>query len=382
MDEQQLAESTTDVVKHKIELIVVANLLLDPKNPRLASSVSEENLSQAELIKILWTEMAVDELVLSIAANGYFQEEPLFVVPAQEPKLEGKYYVLEGNRRLAAVKILLDDEIRNKLRITDMPVLTEEQKVHLQKLPVSVYNNRGELWTFLSFRHINSPQEWDAFSKAKFVAYVHDQYGINLEEISRRIGDQHETVKRLYRGYKILKQAEETGVYDVSERYRNQFYFSHWYTALAYSQFQEFLGMGVDDFEMEHPVPETHLNRLGELLTWIYGRKSDGFEIQPHVKKQNPDLNYLREIISSPVALDALRSGYSLERSREVSMGDEKRFRESLTRAKDEVQRAKATVTTGYKGEQLLLRLIEEIQQIARTLKQEMEEIRDKLEAN
>lgn len=381
MDEQQQTESTADFVEHKIERILVDNLLLDPENPRLASSTSEENLSQTELIKILWTEMAVDELVLSIAANGYFQEEPLFVVPAREPELEGKYYVLEGNRRLVAVQILLDDETRAKLRITDMPVITEEQKAKLKKLPVSIYESRWELWAFLSFRHINSPQEWDAYSKAKFVAHVHDQYGINLEEISRRIGDQHETVKRLYRGYKVLKQAEETGVYDVSERYRNRFYFSHWYTALAYPQFQEFLGMGPNDFEKEHPVPEKHLNELGELLTWIYGRKSGGFEIEPKVQKQNPHLNYLRRVISSPIALDALRSGYSLERSHEVSIGDERRFRESLTRAKDEIQRAKATVTTGYKGEQLLLKLVEEVQQIARTLRQEMEQIRDNIDS-
>jgi len=364
-----------DNAETKIVPVLVSDLLLDPQNPRLASGSPTKNLDQFELIKILWTEMAVDELVLSIAANGYFPEEPLFVIPARNKK--EKYYVIEGNRRLAAVKILLDDELRKKLRITKMPMIGDEEKERLKALPVSIYNDRKELWAFLSFRHINSPQEWDAYSKAKFVAQVHDDYKISLEEIARRIGDQHETVKRLYRGFKVLRQAEETGVYDISDRYRSQFYFSHWYTALAYSQFQQFLGISADDLEKVNPVPPTHYSELGELLTWIYGKKSNGVDVKPVVQKQNPDLNNLREVISSPLALDALRSGYTLERSREVSIGDERRFREALTRAKDELQRAKGTVTTGYKGEENLFNLITEIQRIAKTLRIEMEDIRE-----
>ena len=109
-----------------------------------------------------------------------------------------------------------------------------------------------------------------------------------------------------------------------------------------------------EDFEKETPVPENYLDELGELLTWIYGRKSDGTDVKPVVRKQNPDLNQLREVVSTPRALDALRSGYTLERSHEVSIGDERRFRESLTRAKDELQRAKGTVTTGYQGDKIL----------------------------
>lgn len=365
--------------EHSIVWESVDNLLLDPENPRLASGRQTDSPTQLSLIKRLWTEMAVDELVMSIAANGFFSEEPLFVIPTNNDRWDGKYYVVEGNRRLAAVRILLDSKLRSQLRITNMPELDDIQRAKLQKLPVSKYEDRKELWAFLSFRHINAPQAWDAYSKAKFVALVHDDYGISLEEISRRIGDQHETVKRLYRGYKALNQAENAGVYDIEERYRDQFYFSHWYTALAYPQFQEFLGITLDDFDKSEPIPESHLGELGELLIWIYGRKSNGTEIKPIVRRQNPDLNQLREVISSPQALDALRSGYSLERSHEVSAGDERRFRESLTRAKDELQRAKGSVTTGYKGDELLFKTLEEIQKIARTLKSEMEEIRNEL---
>ena len=111
---------------------------------------------------------------------------------------------------------------------------------------------------------------------------------------------------------------------------------------MAYSQFQEFLGVTERDFDKPRPVPTSHKPQLAELLVWLYGKKSGGVEIETKVRRQNPDLNHLREIISKPTALDALRSGLSLERSYEVSIGDERRFRQSLTRAKEEIQRVES----------------------------------------
>jgi hypothetical protein len=373
MDQEHKGVSVEQPERRATEL-PVDDLLLDAENPRLASAAAAPEPSQFELMKVLWTQMAVDELVLSIAANGYFPEEPLFVIPEDPGNEDTKYIVLEGNRRLAAVHILLDDDLRTQLRVTGMPEINKAAKEELRLLPVSIYENRQVLWTYLSFRHINSPQEWDAYSKAKFVARVHEQYGVNLEEISSRIGDQHETVRRLYRGYKVLRQAEEEGVYDVSERYRSQFYFSHWYTALAYSQFQEFLGIEPEDFEKEKPVPETHLDELGDLLTWIYGRRSEGVNIKPKVQRQSPDLNILREVISAPAGQDALRSGYPLSRSHEISMGDERRFRESLTRAKEELEYAERAIA-GFDGDESLFQTLLEIQKICRVLRAQMEEI-------
>jgi hypothetical protein len=65
----------------RIEFVDVARLLFDGENPRL--SALGETKSQDELLEVLWNEMAVSEVALSIAANGYFEEEPLFVVPEQ-----------------------------------------------------------------------------------------------------------------------------------------------------------------------------------------------------------------------------------------------------------------------------------------------------------
>src|SRR5450432_2850119 len=84
--------------------IELDKLRLDATNPRLAELGIASNASQPEILKALWDEMAVEEVAMSIAYSGYFEHEPLFV----EDKGDGTHTVIEGNRRLAAVVLLVD----------------------------------------------------------------------------------------------------------------------------------------------------------------------------------------------------------------------------------------------------------------------------------
>ena len=90
-------------------LVPVKKLVLDSLNPRL--SERDTTGGQDEIIRTLWREMAVDEIAWSIANNGYFEHEPLIA----EKLEDGKFLVIEGNRRLAAVRLLLDDKLRRKI---------------------------------------------------------------------------------------------------------------------------------------------------------------------------------------------------------------------------------------------------------------------------
>jgi len=354
-----------------VQDIPVSRLLLDKENPRLASGAGAD--SQKELLKLLWDEMAVDEVALSIAANGYFKEEPLFAIP-HDPKetVEGKkrYVVVEGNRRLAAVLLLRDESLRKAVGATDLPRLTQSQNDVLDVLPVTIYHKREQLWRRLGFRHINGQKPWDAYSKAKYVASVFEKHHVALKDIANSIGDRHSTVVRLYRGLKLLDQAEQMAAFRREDVIRNRFYFSHLYTAADQPDFQKFLGITAQNSLRANPVPKAKLGALRELVVWLYGSKSERKE--PLVRTQNPDLNTLREVISSSPSLAALRSGYSLERAHEISVGDARRFREALTRAKEDLQQAKATVTTGYSGERDLYAMMEEILLVAGTLHREM----------
>jgi hypothetical protein len=357
---------------HPITNVAVERLLLDDKNPRLTSG--KDATSQLELLKVLWTEMSVDEVALSIAANGFFPEEALFVIPAKaEPN---KYVVVEGNRRLAAVRLLCDEKLRNAVKATDLPKISASAVAKLQKLPVSIYESREELWPYLGFRHINGPKPWDAFSKAKYVAGVKNSFGVSLANIAKSIGDTHSTVQKLYRGYEVLMQAEKSTGFDREDRVRNKFYFSHLYTAVDQGPYQQFLGIDPEKSLKKDPVPRSKFKELRELMVWIYGSKKA--EKPPIIQSQNPDLNILRDVIGNTQALSALRSGVSLYRSFDIARGDTRRFQESLSRAKEELVEASGTVTPGYKGDDVMFRVMEDVIEVSQSLYSTMKSKRKK----
>lgn len=347
--------------------LLVKDLYLDPKNPRLAG----QNFSvdqQDEIAKMLWQDRAVNELVDSIAASGYWQHEELFAA-----KEGGKLVVIEGNRRLAAVKLLTDDALRNRLSISGLPSLSQPEKQKLEKLPV-IECKREDVWQYIGFKHVNGPQDWDSIAKAEYIARVHNEYEIELEEIARTIGDRHDTVRRLYRGLMVLQQAERTGQFDVQDRYNTRFAYSHLWTGLGYENIQKFLGLTVEKGFEPNPIPRGHLENLGELCLWLYGSKKSDKE--PLVRSQNPDLLRLNETLGSKNGIAALRAGLPLETALKASRGDERLLREALVHAEQSLKEARGLVLTGFKGKDSdLLNKAQVIQTLAESIASEMDEI-------
>ena len=103
----------------------------------------------------------------------------------------------------------------------------------------------------------------------------------------------------------------------------------------------------------------------------LYGDKS--LEEPPKVESQNPHLRQLNEVLLSPEATQSLRAGLPLNVALEVSYGDEYVFESSLRKAKDQLQKAKGLMTTGFDGQEELLRLAQVIADLSWDLYEEME---------
>lgn len=348
------------------EKIDADDLHLDSENPRLTDYGLPKDASEARIVETLWNKMAVDEVALSIAENGFYQHEPLYAA-----KEKGKYVVIEGNRRLAAVKLLRDSKLRQELKITSLPTLSVADRKKLDELPVIICK-REDIWAYLGFKHINGPQAWESYPKAHYVAWVHNELGVALEEIAKRIGDKHSTVSRLYDALMVLEEAEEAGEFDRDDRHKSHFSFSHLTTGLGYVGIQSFLGLPKGDKTIgkRRPVPKSHLPQLGEFLLWLYGSKKD--DRPAIVQSQNPDLRRLDAVLRNKDATVALRKGLPLTVSLEISKGDERVFREALVEAKQNLQKARGTVLTGYDGNQDLLKTADEIVELADFLKKDM----------
>ena len=352
----------------EITTIEVSNLVFDFQNPRLVEFDLTSKTTEAEIISVLWEAMDVRELVLSIAASGFFRHEPLIV--AQE---SGRNVVIEGNRRLAAVKVLLDPGLADELNAA-VPDITEPAKAALKTLPCLI-STRKEAWQYLGFKHVNGPAKWSSYAKSQYIADVHRNFGVPLADIAQQIGDTHRTVQRLFRGLMVIEQAERIGVFDREDRWRNHFSFSHLYTGIDYPGISEFIGLRPATDEEEEPVPPGKEEDLRQLCLWLYGSKRQ--QILPVIERQNPHLRQLEAVVSNVEARSALRGGATLASAFEMSRPSPNIFAESLVAARQNLQKARGMLSEGYDGSVELLRTAGTVADLADDLYREMERKRN-----
>lgn len=330
----------------KIERIGADKLHFDLHNPRLVEFVNCKN--ETEILNILWSNMAVNELVMSILANGFFPNEAMYVV-----KESGKLVVVEGNRRLAAVKAILSpDIIKNGGMNKYLDKITDNLRNSLsQELPVVVLNNREEAWRFIGFKHVNGAAKWDSYAKAEYIAQVHNNYGISLEDIASQIGDSNQITQKLYQGLMVLNQADRETDFKKEDVYNKRIYFSHVYTSIMYSSMQEYLGLNLSDTS-NNPVPQSNLKKLEEVMFWLLGSKKR--DLPPVVKSQNPGIRQLCQVLESPDAIQYLRIHNDLEMAYDWSQDGLNVFHESLVAAQSSLQKAMSKISYYDGGDDLL----------------------------
>src|SRR5262245_50841650 len=104
-------------VSYETGVVPVDRIHFDPDNPRLPSTVNGHD--EAAVLKWMLEDATLLDLVAAIASEGYFPGEPILVAPRPEgpsakesledPRQE--LVVVEGNRRLAAVRLLRRPQI-------------------------------------------------------------------------------------------------------------------------------------------------------------------------------------------------------------------------------------------------------------------------------
>ena len=312
--------------------------------------------------------MGIEEIVLSIKASGFFEHEPLIAIEE-----EGKKIVIEGNRRLAAVKCILQPELADYIGINKNLLIVEPSvRASLSTLPVIIVNERKDAWKFIGFKHINGPAKWGSYAKAQYISQIKNEYGITLEDIASQIGDTHRTVQKLYQGLQVIEQAERLRKFDRTDIPSNRLYFSHLYTGLTYDGFKEFLGLKDVSEELQNPVPKEKTDSLEELLTWIFGSKKK--EMEPVIQSQNPDLRLLESVLKNTEAIYALRDNVPLRQAYELSQPKNETFEQNLLEAKRALQKAQSYQTEGFDGsDESLLRQAGTIANMAEELYEAME---------
>ena len=147
-----MATRTTE--RDTTDFVSPEELHFDLSNPRFADA--EPFATEEDIVRYLTQHVDVDELLQSIRSAGYVDFEPLIV--QRESRI-----VLEGNRRLAALRLLSDASLRSKLRVP-LPEV-DDPKALPDRVRVKWVDNRTDARAFIGFKHINGPFKWDALAK-------------------------------------------------------------------------------------------------------------------------------------------------------------------------------------------------------------------------
>ena len=359
--------------------VPVEQLQLDYQNPRLIGE--GENASEEFIIGHLYRSADLGELLQSISANGYMDIEPLIVMPEDPQSKEGNLIVLEGNRRLAALRLLREPEWVKKIEGSEnlsitIPAIGEQQRSTLDIVSVYPVPDREAARSFIGFKHINGPAKWDAYAKAQFAAEWYKSEcdkGVDLESIANAIGDSHSTIKRMVFAVYVLEQAKEEDLFDIKDRYTKKLNFSHLYTALARSEYMKYLGLDAKwarlDPQPNQVAPEKS-QELQKVLIWIYGSKKDDRE--PVIKSQNPDIKRLGTVLAHAEARHVLETKHNLDAAYASTESVDKRFIEALVHARENIQAAVGLLRAYDGQDQSLLDMAEDIKEVAETVHDRM----------
>lgn len=283
----------------KIEYYATEDLSFDPENPRFYRL--NDPSSESAVIEEMLDDEGVQDLMLSIGEKGYFEGEPLLVAKDDT----GALIVIEGNRRLAATKLLNGDIEPPKRRKASVQLIRDEARVTPpDELPCIVYPNRKDVLRYLGYRHITGVKQWDSLSKAKYIAQLRDDFypdlpqARQLKALANDIGSKPAYVGKLLTALALYTQAENKKFYKIGVR-PEDIEFSYLTTALNYNPIIEWLGLeSGSDIGMQQ-LDEEHLKLA---FAWMFAKDQNGRT----VLGESRNLRELACIVESEDAIQVL----------------------------------------------------------------------------
>jgi len=306
--------------RRNIRYMRVTDLLLDNMNPRLPPGA--EKWDQDRILMEMEKGFDLLPVAQSMSDNGYFPEEPLIVIPSQD---KGKYIVVEGNRRLAALRMLTDPEVRVRSLYRHVyDQLAKSTKYDLTEVPVIKHKSRDELVEILGFRHIAGIMPWDPELKARFIHDLVKRRGqkADFKLIGRQLGVKSTTIRDNYVAYEIFLQARDNFGIDVTNLESS---FSVFFRAvISIQNIQKFIGLDKNQRDLRklrRPISERKKDALREVIEFVHGTKNPN--VAP-VLTDSRKLTELGAVLVHEEALDYLRRSRNLDTAYALTGGEQR----------------------------------------------------------
>lgn len=243
---------------------------LDPKNPRLGREKTRQQLSQGDILDLM-KDWALEELAVSFIDSGFWPHEALLVVKEKLEK-KSRLVVVEGNRRLAALKFLKRVVNNEKIDLRWRDILKGRKLPAglFERIPYILVDTRSDVESFLGFRHVTGIKEWRPAEKAEYIARLVENGKMSYEDVMRKIGSKTPTVRRNYISYRLLLQMEDQE--DISVEHVED-KFSVLFLSLRTEGVQKYLhiNIGAEPTKAKRPVPKIYLKQLTNFALWLFG---------------------------------------------------------------------------------------------------------------
>ena len=179
------------------------DLVLDTQNPRFVILASRE---QADIRKYLITYEDVCQLALAINEYGSLLPGERIVVL----KENGKYVVIEGNRRTCCLQLLLSRDLIPEGFAHHIPQTSVKIFENCHSIEVDVLPDRNAALELMTKRHIQGVKEWRPLAKKQFFASnYNDGLGQTVNNLSKITGIKESDIKEDIRDYKFFSAVYE-----------------------------------------------------------------------------------------------------------------------------------------------------------------------------
>lgn len=317
------------------KIIDLDDLLLDELNPRLPTTVGKK---QAEMVTYIARTTSIAEIMTAIAENDFFPGEPLIVIPGKP----GKYIVVEGNRRLTALKLLQDPTLYPKSR--KIQEIAEYADYKPDCIPCVIFDDRDDVINYLGYRHITGVKQWEPLAKARYIASYFDDHTDTSDEpaaryvqVARGIGSQGPYIKRQLDGLAVYNQIEQKGYFEIAGLDEENISFSLLSTAIGYESVLNF----VSDVEDPYVSPKKlKSDNVKHLTHWMFEKDASGAT----TLGDSRNIQKLAVILDDPRAVESLLAGDSIDKAYGETRGIDDDFTAVLSVTENSITRAVSMV--------------------------------------
>lgn len=204
--DQDVSAATPVANQRRVSL---RNLFLDPNNFRIIHERDQNRVSDADVknrdvmqrtMRLLCGEknQNIQDLIDSFKSNGYLRVDQILVrdLPA------GGMLVIEGNRRVAALKFLQQEYESKSI---DLGQLNPDI---FSLVPVVLYSDSDEVHhlTLMALKHISGNKKWGEWNQAKLLESLHNDHGLDENEICKKIGITKVELRRTLRALSMISE--------------------------------------------------------------------------------------------------------------------------------------------------------------------------------